>query len=345
MMTKEHEGTKAPVSTKGKTFGSSFVSLRVFVSSCSLLVLFALANAAFSKDLTVAADGTGDFKTVQAAIDAVPRDNNQRIVIHIKPGTYKEHLFVPKGKNAITFRGEDAKTTILTDDKNINFVYPDGKKITTPDSATTLVRGEDFTAENITFENTAGNHGQALAMYHDADRGIFRKCRFLGWQDTLRVNKGRSYFVDCYIEGHVDFIYAHGTAYFDRCHIHCLADGYITAASTPQDVQVGYVFRDCKITAEPTVKRTYLGRPWRPFASVTYINCELPAQIDTKGWDNWGKAENEKTARYAEYNSTGPGARPSERAPWSKQLTKEEADKLTVQSVLCGKDNWDPTHE
>src|SRR4051812_47541203 len=136
-----------------------------------------LAHAAFAKDLAVAPDGAGDFKTVQEAIDAIPDNNSDRVVIRIKPGTYKQHLFIPKGKNAITFRGEDAKTTILTDDKNINFVYPDGKKISTPDSSTVLVRGNEFIAENATFENTAGNHGQALAMYHAGDRGIFKNCR------------------------------------------------------------------------------------------------------------------------------------------------------------------------
>lgn len=310
-----------------------------------LVPLLAACGFATAKDLVVASDGSGDFKALQEAIDSIPEKNDERVVITIRPGTYSGHTAIPRGKNAITFRGEDATTTTLTDDQNVNVVLADGKKISTPDSSTVLVRGNDFRAENITFENTAGNHGQALAMYHAGDRGVFKNCRFLGWQDTLRVNKGRSYFKDCYIEGHVDFIYADGVAYFETCHIHCVADGFITAASTDVNEPVGYVFRDCKVTAADMVKRTYLGRPWRPNASVTFIDCELPAQIDPGGWNNWGKEENEKTARYAEYNSTGPGANPEKRVPWSKQLTKEEADKLTVQNVLGGKDGWNPTHE
>lgn len=310
----------------------------------AVVLVLSVSAAAFAdpRTITVAADGSGDFPTLQAAIDSIPAPNDVPVKIHIKPGTYKGHVMLPKGVNSVRFMGEDATTTVITDDQNVKVVLPDGKPISTPDSSTVLIRGEDFTAENITFANTAGNNGQALAMYHDADRGIFRNCRFIGWQDTLRVNRGRSYFENCYIEGHVDFIYAHGTAWFERCHLHVLADGYITAASTPPEKPFGYVLNRCKVTAEPTVKRTYLGRPWRPHAAVVWLHCELPAQVPPEGWHNWNKPENEQTARYAEYNSTGPGANPSSRVKWSRQLTDEQARGIAIESVLGGTDGWNP---
>ncbi|MCS7033644.1 MAG: pectinesterase family protein [Phycisphaerae bacterium] len=311
---------------------------------CTLLALFPGPHSFGSpRTITVAQDGSGDFADVQSAIDSLPSPNESPVVILIKPGRYKQHVVVPKGLNRLTFRGEDARLTILTDDKNVKVILPDGRPISTPDSASTLIRGEDFTAENITFENTSGNNGQGLAMYHDADRGIFRNCRFLGWQDTLRVNRGRSYFENCYIEGHVDFIYSRGTAWFEKCHIHCLADGYITAASTEPGDPFGYVFHECTVTAAPGVKRTFLGRPWRPHASVTFLRCHLPAQIAPEGWDNWRNPENEKTARFAEFESRGPGANPAARVPWSRQLNAEEAARITLATVLGGKDGWDPT--
>jgi pectinesterase len=218
------------------------------------------------------------------------------------------------------------------------------------DSSTVLVQAANFTAENITFENTTKREDkvQALAMYVEADRAVFRKCRFLGWQDTLRADAprngtGRQYFANCYIEGHVDFIYAAGTAVFDHCHIHAKADGYLTAASTTENTTFGFVFLDCKITAAPTVQKGfYLGRPWRPYAATAFVRCELPAQVRPEGWHNWGNATNELTARFSEFNSTGPGANADKRVKWLKQLTEVEADKITIKSVLGGSDAWKP---
>lgn len=277
---------------------------------------------------------------LQAAITNAPENLTRPYIIRLAPGAYSGHFLIPKTKPFITLRGDRADTTIITDDKSINFVKPDGVKVTTPESATVLVEGTDFAADNITFANTAGQRaGQALAMYQNADRSVFRDCRFLGWQDTLRPNKGRSYFADCYIEGHVDFIYAGGIAWFDRCHIHALASGYITAASTPETQPFGYVLSYCKVTAADGVK-TFLGRPWRPFAAVTFLNCELTDAIRPEGWDNWGKESNEKTARYAEYKSTGPGANPTTRVGWAKQLTDEEAKAINLSKVLSGEDKW-----
>src|SRR5215210_2012675 len=311
-------------------------------------------SLAAEKKITVAADGSGEFKTVQEAIAAVPDKSSDRTLIHIKPGTYQGHFIVPKAKSNVTLEGEAAETTILTWDKNVKDPIPPGHDKFNPGLH---VQASDFHAEKLTIQNTSGDHGQALAVRIDADRAVLKKCRLLGWQDTLMVNKGRQYFKDCYIEGRVDFIYGDGTAVFENCEIHSKAGGYLTAASTPQEKPYGFVFLKCKITGDDkpwtdpsgatTPKpqkdyKAYLGRPWRPYGSVTFISCEMGEFVKAEGWHNWGKVENESTARYAEYNSTGPGAAPDKRVPWSKQLTKEEVDKITVQSVLGGSDNWKP---
>jgi pectinesterase len=220
-----------------------------------------------------------------------------------------------------------------------------------------IVLGDDFRAENITFRNTSGDHGQALALRIDGDHAILKDCRMLGWQDTLMINNGRDYFTNCYVEGRVDFIYGSAAAVFDRCEIHSKNGGHITAANTPKDHPFGFVFQNCKLTGDPnpwvdangvpantnSAPMADLGRPWRPYASVTYLNCEMGAHIKPEGWNNWRNPTNELTARYAEYNSTGPGANPDKRFKWTKQLTREEADRITLDSVLGGNDHWDPT--
>jgi Pectin methylesterase len=293
------------------------------------------------KNITVAEDGSGDYKTVQEAVSAVRDQSSERTVIHIMPGTYQGPIIVPKDKTNVTFEGEDAAKVILT--------YPFNK------ISCVQIQGDDFRAEKVTFQNTFGDYGPALRIY--GDRTVLKNCRVLGWQDTLMINNGRQYFKDCYIEGNVDFIFGSGTAVFDHCEIHSKNYGFITAASTPENRPYGFVFLNCKLTADPkawidptgatTPKpskdvKAYLGRPWSPNASVTYINCYMGDHIKPKGWHNWRKVENEKTARYAEYNSTGPGAIAGKRVPWSKQLVKHEADKVTIEAVLGGKDNWKP---
>ena len=311
-------------------------------------------------DAVVAFDGSGSHTTVQAAIDAAPTTATaakpHRILV--KSGTYREHVVIPADKPHLQLLGEsgEAERTVITLDTNVKTPIPgdpSGKTLATPDSATVLIRASDFTAENITFENTTPREArvQALALYVTGDRVAFRRCRFLGWQDTLRPDspKGgpaaRQYFSDCYIEGHVDFIYAAGTAVFDHCHIHAKADGYLTAASTPAEAPFGYVFLDCKVTAGPeVVKGFYLGRPWRPHAATAFLRCEFPAQLRPEAWHNWGKPDNEKTARYAEYKNTGPGAADlSRRVAWAKRLTDAEASAYTVENILAGPDRWRPS--
>jgi pectinesterase len=293
----------------------------------SLGLCFGDARAA---DATVAPNGDGQFKSIQDAINAAPQSTSRTKpwVIHIKPGIYKELIYVQREKRFISLVGDDAEKTILTYNLNANMLGPDGKIIGTFRTASTFIDADDFTAENLTFENSAGPVGQALAIRIEGDRVAFRKCRFLGWQDTILANRGRHYFVDCYIAGHVDFIFGGATAFFERCHIHCLRNGYITAASTP--------------TGENAEVKTYLGRPWREFASVVFLNTEMSGVVRPVGWHNWDKPAREKTSRYAEYKSSGLGAQQDSRVPWSRQLSASEVTNITARKVLGGADHWNP---
>ncbi len=292
--------------------------------------------------LEVAADGSTKFKSVQEAIMSVPIGSPANpVLIHIKPGVYKELLYVQREKRFFKLVGDDATTTVLTFDLHANLTNFDGKTIGTFRTPSTTIDADDFTAESITFENSAGPKGQALAIRVDGDRAAFRHCRFLGWQDTMFINRGRQYFEDCYIAGHVDFIFGGATAWFEKCRIHCLGDGYIAAASTPYDAPFGHVFSNCKITGEKPETRSFLGRPWRVFASTIFLNTEMSEVIRPEGWNRWGKAEAGKT-RYAEFGSTGPGANPESRPAWSSQLSRSQAEAITVKEVLGGSDKWNP---
>lgn len=284
--------------------------------------------------LTVSRDAGARFKTVQSAVDAASPSASDPVVIHLKPGVYKEHVTVPAEKVFITFEGEDPATTVITDDKNVFSLDAANTKLSTKASSTLLIQAGHVSLLNLTIENTAGNHGQALALFADADCTSYRNCRFLGWQDTVRVERARHYFRDCLIQGHCDFIYGSGTAVFEKCNINCLESGYITAASTPEDHPYGFVFFDCTVTTPDARKRVFLGRPWRPYASVTFIRTELGNGILPEGWDNWRDPTKEKTARFAEFRNTGPGANPAKRAKWSKQLEKQDAEKITTESVF-----------
>jgi pectinesterase len=285
-------------------------------------------------DAIVAADGTGNFKTVQDAINASPQSNPPRKwVIQVKPGTYKEIVYIQREKRLVHLVGDDAEKTIITYGLYAGLPGADGKPMGTFRTPTAQIDADQFTIENITFENSAGPKGQALAVRIDGDEVTFKNCRFLGWQDTVFTNRGRHYFKDCYIAGATDFIFGGGTDFFDHCHIHCVGNGYITAASTPQSAEYGYVFDHCTIDGEPGVK-TYLGRPWRPFAATVFLHTEMSEAVRPVGWNNWGRADREKTARYAEFDSSGAGGNSAARVRWAKQLNAEEAGKITPQAVL-----------
>jgi len=317
-----------------------FSPKRIAIAALIALVLPAAAQT----NLYVAQDGSKQFKTVQSAIMSVPsgsRDNP--VIIHIAPGTYKELIYIQREKSFFRLIGEDPNptNTVLSFNLYAGITNAEGKPIGTFKTPSTTIDADDFTAENITFENSAGPIGQALAIRVDGDKATFRNCRFLGWQDTILLNRGRQYFENCFICGHVDFIFGAATAWFEKCHINCLRGGYITAASTPVDSPYGFVFSNCKITGEPGVQ-SLLGRPWRTYASTIYLNCEMSDVIKPVGWNDWGKREAHGTIRYAEYNSTGAGASPTNRPDWTRQLKKSEAQKITIDSVLSGVDNWNP---
>jgi pectinesterase len=299
-------------------------------------------SLAAQTNLFVAADGTAKFKSVQEAIMAVPSGSRENpVVIHIAPGTYKELIYIQREKSFFKLVGENPTNTILTFNLYAGITNAEGKPIGTFKTPSTTIDADDFTAENITFENSAGAVGQALAIRVDGDHAVFRNCRFVGWQDTMLLNRGRQYFGNCYICGHVDFIFGAATAWFEKCEIHSLRDGYLTAASTPEDQPFGFVFSHSKITGEPDVK-TYLGRPWRIYASTIYLNTDMSEAVRPEGWNDWKKPETHRTARYAEFDSTGAGASPTNRPGWTKQLTVAEAKQITVEKVLGGADDWDP---
>jgi len=297
-------------------------------------------------DLVVAQDGSGDYKTVQEAVNAVPGGKIKDFVILIQNGVYKEVVRVPADKSFVYFKGEDAEKTIITYDNYAKRLNSEGKEYGTSGSASVFINGNNFKAENITFENTAGiDAGQALAINIGAKRSAFKNCRFLGHQDTFYAGNGtQQYLVDCHISGTVDFIFGGSTAFFENCTLESLRSGYITAASTPVEQKFGYVFFQCKLIGKSGLQKAsvYLGRPWRPYASVTYINCEMGEHIRPEGWHNWGNAENEKTARYAEYNSSGPGYQQGKRAAWSSQLTAAQAEAFNKEQLLG---NWNPFNQ
>lgn len=324
--------------------------------------------------MIVAQDGSGDFTEIQAAVDAVPEGKSGWTDIYVRNGIYKEKLHVMKP--CIRLIGESVEGTVITFGDYARKTFPDGELYHTFYSYSVLIAGDDFQAEHITFVNAAGSGdvaGQAIAVYADGDRAVFRDCRFKGCQDTLftgplppaPVERGsfggprdiyprrnvRQYYDHCYIEGDVDFIFGSATAVFNQCEIFSSrrqaagdeeVHGYVTAASTPEEVPYGYVFLGCKLTGDAPAGSVYLGRPWRGFAKTVFVDCWLGAHIKPEGWHHW-TPEREATVRYSEYGSTGPGAAPpTSRVSWANTLTEEEARQYSVGRILSGYDGWNP---
>ena len=271
----------------------------------------------YMREITVAADGSGDFKTITEALEAIRAYMDYRVTVNIKNGEYHEKVIIPSWLENVDFIGEDPEKTIIT--------YNDYAKLDnmgTFRTYTVRVDGSHLTFKNLTFRNNAGRVGQAVALHTEGTDLKFENSRFLGDQDTLFLagHNSELEFDNCYIEGTTDFIFGPATAWFNDCQIHSKADSYITAASTPKDVEVGFVFKNCRLTADPAVKKVYLGRPWRPYAYTAFIDCEMDGHITPAGWDNWRNPENEKTARYMESGSKGPGAENSKRVSWARKL-------------------------
>lgn len=286
--------------------------------------------AQYMRDITVAADGSGDFKTITEALEAIRAYMDYRVTVNIKNGIYCEKVIIPSWLQNVDFIGEDADKTIIRCND-----YAALNNMGTFRTYTVRVDGDNMTFRNLTIENNAGHVGQAVALHTEGSNLRFENCRFLGNQDTMFIagNGSTLEFHNCYVEGTTDFIFGPATAWFEDCTIHSLANSYITAASTPREVEYGYVFNNCRLTAAPDVTKVYLGRPWRPYAATLFINCEMGPHITATGWDNWRDPANEKTARYGEYGSKGAGGDTSARAGWARRLSDKDAAAITREKV------------
>lgn len=310
-----------------------------------------MGELAPSIDMLVAADGTGDFASLQAAIHSVPDYHNKCTVIFIKSGTYREKVLVPASKRNLTLIGEDADSTMIVWDDYAGRIV-DGITLNTFTSQTIRIDADDFRAINLTFENDARpggtGSGQNVAISSYGARSVFLHCRFISWQDTYYTGSDdRQYLKDCFIEGAVDYIFGHTTTIFDSCQIHAVRDGgYITAASTQEDYQFGYVFFNCRLTAPPGISSVYLGRPWKTYARTVFYECIEYENIHPRGWLDWDGRK--ATCYYAEYQCSGPGSDTTERVDWSHQLTPEEASLYTRESIFSAgssstfQEDWDP---
>jgi len=284
--------------------------------------------------ITVAQDGSGDFTKIQDAINASPSFPYEKVVINIKNGTYNEKVRIPEWNTHLVLIGESKENTIIAFDDNFKKINL-GRNSTFY-TATVLVEADDFSASNLTIKNTSGDNGQAIALSVVGNRVKILNCIISGNQDTLYLSgkAAKQYFKDCYIEGTTDFIFGGATALFENCTIHSIKSSYVTAASTPEGIPFGFVFKNCKLTANSDATAVYLGRPWRIFAKTVFINCNMDKHIRTEGWENWSKPEAKKNAFYAEYNCKGEGFQPKKRVLWSHQLTKKEAEKYTTENIL-----------
>ncbi|VBB48429.1 conserved hypothetical protein [uncultured Paludibacter sp.] len=297
-----------------------------------LLTISEITLAQQQKRIIVDKKGNGDFITLQEAINSVRAfDPDGNAIIFVKEGVYHEKVVVPEQICNIKIIGENKEKTIITNNDHAKI-----NNMGTFRTYTLQIRGNDVILENLTIENNAERVAQAVALHTEGDRIWIRNCNLLGNQDTFYANgeNRRLYVENSYIEGTTDFIFGGATAWFENCKIYCKQNSFITAARTPQNIKYGFVFNNCKIALADSVNSVYLGRPWRAYAMTVFMNCDLPKGINPKGWDNWRNPENEKTARYFEYNNTGEGSKIAERVKWAKILTKKESKNITRKKVL-----------
>ncbi len=303
-------------------------------------------------------EGTTEFPTIQNALDHHPfAGPGGRVYIEIAPGTYHERVIVTQNHQNVTLlgMGKSPEETVITN--SLNAKTAGGTFFT----ETLEANGDGFEADNLTIENTAGNTGQAVAAAVRADRTVFKHVRLLGHQDTLFADYGRQYYVDCFIQGGVDYIFGNATAVFERDELNSNGPGFVTAQSrTSAEQTTGYVILNSRVTSsidhtEPAMdpatpgaksagsahRMLGLGRPWRPYSRVVYLHDELPADLNPAGWDYWGKASNEATAYYGEFENTGPGAALAGRVTWAHQLTAAQAKGYMPAAFLHGADGWD----
>jgi len=287
---------------------------------------------------TVALDGSGDFTSIQKAINQCQSFPYEKITIFIKNGIYKEKIKVHEWNSNLQLIGESQEKTIITFDDY--FAKIGLGRNSTFFTYTMLVEANDVLLKNLTIENSSGNVGQAIALSVTSTRVSVVNCKLLGNQDTLYASGiGKQFYKDCYIEGTVDFIFGSATAYFENCQLHSKSDSFITASSTPKDAEFGFIFNTCNITSDKNVSKVYLGRPWRIYAKTVFMNCNLGNHILQEGWQNWSKPEAEKFSFYAEFQNRGGGSDVNSRVKWSHQLSKKEAKKYTIRTILGDKSN------
>lgn len=299
--------------------------------------------------IIVANDGSGQFTSIQKAINSVRDLGPGEALIKIKSGIYNEKIVIPSSKHLITIEGDSKENTIITNGDfsgKVNSLTDE--KLTTFDSYTFLVSGDDVKISNITIQNTHCQKGQAVSLHVEGDRFVMKNSKILGCQDTLyaATDNSRQYYENCYIEGTTDFIFGQATAVFKNCEIKSLSDSYITAAATSRENEFGFVFFDCHLTAKDGVSKVFLGRPWRPFAKTVFINTTMENHILPEGWNPWKGdkmfPEKEKTAFYAEFGSKGEGADSDKRVEWSHQLSKKDLRTYTLKNIFKKSDSWTP---
>lgn len=338
----------------------------------TLLVSFFLAffanTAAAQYDLVVAADGSGDYRTVQAAINAAsPGTASSHFRIFIKNGRYYEKDTVHAAKVYLDLVGESVGGVTITFDAAANAINPQTNVAWgTSGSATLTINAENFTAWNITFENTTGRIGdgpQAVAVNAGKDKIAFKNCRFIGGQDTLLTNGNgnRQYFSGCYIDGNTDFIFGSAVALFDSCVIYGRdrvdgqSGGIITAANTPPGQTYGYVFRNCRIPASRVTTSYSLGRPWGNSGTpntnpthnkVVFLNTRMGNSVKAAGWDVWDAGTNTSVITYAEFNSQWFNGSPkdvSQRLGWTQQLSSTAAAVYNLTNIFTNASGtWNP---
>jgi pectinesterase len=315
----------------------------------AVLLCIAFNLSAITYNIVVAKDGTGNYTTLQAAFNAVTDNNSSRTVIYIKNGTYKQVVTLKSTKKNVTIIGESRDGVILTYDNYASKINTStGVAYGTSGSASNYIYGSGFYALNVTFQNSAGAVGQALAIYVDADKAVFKNCKFIGNQDTYYGGRNRQFFHDCYFEGTTDFLFGPSTSVFETCKLYTKGGSAITAASTESYVTYGYVFLGCTVLGASGVS-TCLGRPWGDYAATSYLNCSMTSVIKAVGWSDWGSTAKQSTARYSEYNNTGAGATLSSRPSWIKRLTAAQAANYTILNIFKTTyasspvtDNWNP---
>jgi pectinesterase len=319
--------------------------LRVILTVSAAFVTTSLLaqNIDVFVDPSVSAPDAAHFPTVQMALDHAPDVSpTGRLILHIAPGVYRERVSVSQLRPRTTFlgTGKGPADVVIT---AAQYAKISGGTFF---SETVQIDGDSFQADNVTFENSAGAVGQAVAIFVNADRAVFKHCRFLGDQDTLLANHGRQFYTDSYIRGGVDFIFGNAAAVVDHSEIHIIRPGYLTAQSrTAADQSTGYVIDHSRVTADDLGEKTfYLGRPWRAYARVVFMHTELPASLNPAGWAPWpvNTPDPGATTFYGEYANSGPGANTSSRVPWSHQLTAEQAAPFAAERFLTGPDHWDP---